>query len=209
MYANPRARIILNDHETDYFECPIGVKQGDCISATLFAIFINDLGEEIKNSGVGLKLNLSDENLDQSILVNILMYADDLVLLSENEADMQFLLYMVEIWCAKWRLEVNLSKTNIMHVRNPRRNRSIFMFMFNKRCVEYCMTYKYLGVTINEFLNFNFTANCQSESAGRALGAIITKTIKNGGLPYRIYTTLFDSCCASITDYGAEIWGFV
>ena len=136
------------------------------------------------------------------------MYADDLVLLSENEADMQFLLHIVEIWCAKWRLEVNLSKTNIMHVRNPRRNRSIFMFIFNKRCVEYCTTYKYLGVTLNEFLNFNFTANCQSESAGRALGAIITKTIKNGGLPYQIYTTLFDSCCTSITDYGAEIWGF-
>merc|ERR1712208_523 len=25
---------------------------------------------------------------------------------------------------------------------------------------------------------------------------------------YHIHTTLFDSCCASITDYGAEIWGF-
>ena len=25
---------------------------------------------------------------------------------------------------------------------------------------------------------------------------------------YQIHTTLFDSCCASITDYGAEIWGF-
>ena len=194
MYANPRARIILNEHETNYFDCPIGVKQGDCISATLFAIFINDLGEEIKNSGVGLKLNLNAENLDQNILVNILMYADDLILLSENEADMQFLLHLVEIWCKKWRLEVNLSKTNIMHVRNPRRCRSIFMFIFNNRRVDYCSTYKYLGVTLNEFLNFNFTANSQSESAGRALGAIITKTIKNGGLPYQIYTTLFDSC---------------
>ena len=208
MYANPRARIILNEHETNYFDCPIGVKQGDCISATLFAIFINDLGEEIKNSGVGLKLNMNAENLDQNILVNILMYADDLILLSENEADMQFLLHLVEIWCKKWRLEVNLSKTNIMHVRNPRRCRSIFMFIFNNRRVDYCSTYKYLGVTLNEFLNFNFTANSQSESAGRALGAIITKTIKNGGLPYQIYTTLFDSCCTSITDYGAEIWGF-
>ena len=208
MYANPRARVILNEHETDYFECPIGVKQGDSISATLFAIFINDLGEEIKKSGVGLQLNFNAENLDQNILINILMYADDLILLSENETDMQFLLHMVEIWCTKWRLEVNLSKTNIMHVRNPRQCRSIFMFIFNKRSVDYCTTYKYLGVTINEFLNFNFSANSQSESAGRTLGAIITKTIKNGGLPYQIYTTLFDACCTSITDYGAEVWGF-
>ena len=208
MYSNPRARIILNEHETDYFECPIGVKQGDCISATLFAIFINDLGEQIKQSGIGLKLNCNVENVEPNLMVNILMYADDLILLTENENDMQFLLYLVETWCSKWRLEVNLTKTNIMHIRNSRRNRSIFTFIFNKRCVEYCTKYKYLGVSLNEFLNFNDIANCQSESAGRALGAIINKTIKNGGLPYKIYTLLFESCCTSITDYGSEIWGF-
>ena len=28
LYSNPRSRVILNDYETDYFDCPIGVKQG-------------------------------------------------------------------------------------------------------------------------------------------------------------------------------------
>ena len=132
MYSNPRSRVILNEHETAFFECPIGVKQGDCISATLFAIFINDLAEEIKQTGVGLNLNLNvaNVNLDESLLMNILMYADDIVLLTEKETDMQFLLHLVEIWCSKWRLEVNLTKTNIMHVRNPRCNQSKFMFIF-------------------------------------------------------------------------------
>ena len=37
MYSNPRARVILNKYETDHFECPIGIKQGDSILATLFA----------------------------------------------------------------------------------------------------------------------------------------------------------------------------
>ena len=120
MYSNPRARIILNEHETDYFECPIGVKQGDCISATLFAIFINDLGEQIKQSGIGLKLNCNVENVEPNLMVNILMYADDLILLTENENDMQFLLYLVETWCSKWHLEVNLTKTNIMHIRQQK-----------------------------------------------------------------------------------------
>ena len=41
LYSNPRSRVILNDYETEYFDCPIGVKQGDCLSPTLFAIFIN------------------------------------------------------------------------------------------------------------------------------------------------------------------------
>ena len=49
-----------------------------------------------------------------------LLYADDLVLLADSEADLQNLLFLVEKWCKKWRLDVNLSKTNILHVRNNR-----------------------------------------------------------------------------------------
>ena len=48
--SNPRSRVVFNDHKTDYFDCPIGVKQGDCLSPTLFAIFINDLASEIKET---------------------------------------------------------------------------------------------------------------------------------------------------------------
>ena len=45
MHSNPKSRVILNEFETEFFDCPIGVKQGDCLSPTLFAIFINDLAE--------------------------------------------------------------------------------------------------------------------------------------------------------------------
>ena len=37
---------------------------------------------------------------------------------------------------------------------------------------------------------------------------IINKTIKNGGLPYKIYSMLFECCVTSVSDYGSEIWGF-
>ena len=95
-----------------------------------------------------------------------------------------------------------------MHVRNPRQPQSKFVFLFNWRTVNYCKSYRYLGATLDEFLNFNKTAEVQAESAGRALGLLITKTIKNGGLPFSIYTMLFDCTVCSVSDYGAEIWGF-
>ena len=207
MYSNPQSRVILNENETEYFKCPIGVKQGDSISATLFAIYINDLVKEIRDANVGINLNL-DLDFENSVFINILAYADDIVLLATNETDLQFLLFIVEKWCSKWRLEVNLSKTNVMHVRGKRDKQSIFMFIFNKRLVSYCNSYKYLGVTLDEFLDYNFTADTQAESAGRALGSLIAKAIKCGGLPYKIYSMLFECCCTSVSDYGAEIWGF-
>ena len=99
LYSNPRSRVILNEHETEYFDCPVGVKQGDCLSPTLFAIFINDLATEIRNSNIGVIL-------EEGLLINILLYADDIVLFAENEEDLQSLLFIVECWCKKWRLEV-------------------------------------------------------------------------------------------------------
>ena len=197
LYANPKSRVILNEFETNYFDFPIGVKQGDCLSPTLFAIFINDLAEEIKSSNVGL-------HLEPETFVNILLYADDIVLLAENEEDLQFLLFIVENWCKNWRLEVNLTKTNIMHIRSKKNLQSNFMFLFDRRPVPYCTVYKYLGCSINEHLDFNLTADLLADSAGRALGSITTKMIKNGGFPYNVFCTLYQACVCSIADYGGR-----
>ena len=214
MFLNPRSRVILNDFSTDYFDCPMGVKQGDCISATLFAIYINDLAKEIKDCKIGINLNdiLDGEsvpNIHESLLfINILLYADDIVCLAETENDLQQLLIIVENWCRKWRLEVNLDKTNVMHIRPKRKQQSKFTFLFNWRPVDYCKTYKYLGATLNEFLEFEYTAETMSDAAVRALSSIFSKAIKHGGLPYVTYTTLIECCVNSIAHYSSEVWGF-
>jgi hypothetical protein len=209
LYSNPRSRVILNDYETEYFDCPIGVKQGDCLSPTLFAIFINDLAIEVKNSGVGVPINIEEtESNDENALLNILLYADDIVLFAANEHDLQFMLNIVEVWCSKFRLEVNITKTNILHVRAKRKPQSRFMFLFNRNPVPYCQFYKYLGCTINEFLDFAFTAQVQADSAGNALSKIITKMIKNQGFPFNVYSVLYNACVCSISGYGSEVFGF-
>ena len=57
------------------FLIPHRGKPGGLPLPTLFAIFINDLAENIKKSGVGLEL-------DQETVLNIFLYADDIVLIA-------------------------------------------------------------------------------------------------------------------------------
>ena len=74
--------------------------------------------------------------------------------------------------------------------------------------MEYCENYKYLGITINENLNFEKSRSDLADTAGRALSGILTKMIKNGGFPINVYNVLFESCVCSITDYGSEVLGY-
>ena len=55
----------------------------------------------------------------------ILLYADDLVLLSENEEDLQQMINELAIWCSKWRMVVNTEK-------NPGYSLSVKTYSKNK-----------------------------------------------------------------------------
>ena len=74
-----------------------------------------------------------------------------------------------------------------------------------KFIISYCKEYKYLGITINQFLNFEHSSNAQAGPAHRALNGIVCKMIKNGGFNLKIYHMLYNSCVCSVMDYGHEI----
>ena len=215
LYTNPSTRVVLTTQDdsfkTEYFSCPLGVKQGDILSPTLFSIFVNDLTVQLEKSGVGVSLDLvSDETSspDGKFIVNHLVYADDLVCIASNEKDLQSLIDIVNLWCSKFRLEANLLKTEILHVRKSSVPCSKFQFKFGKRDINYCQRYKYLGLFIDQFLNFETMSNMLFEPAKRALNAVMCKMFKNKGFPHSIYKMLYDSCVTSIMDYGHEVIGF-
>ena len=64
------------------------------------------------------------------------------------------------------------------------------------------------SLTLNYSLNYKNSVQILAESASKALSLIITKMIKAGGLPYNVYSKLYESCCTSISDYGGEVVGY-
>ena len=208
LYSNPVTRVILTSEkssmQTDYFDCPLGVKQGDILSPTLFSMFVNSLTVDLKNSNIGVSLDLPSG----SIIVNHLIYADDLVCIADSASDLQSLINIVNLWCVKFRIEANLTKTEVMHVRKPSVPQSKFKFKFGAKVVNCCKTYKYLGLHINQHLDFEKMSNSFCDPASRALSAVMCKMIKNKGFPFNIFEMLYNCCVTSISDYSHEVIGF-
>ena len=88
--------IKLNGMLTDWFPVLSGVRQGNSSSPTIFAFFINNLIEGLKAVNKGIKFN-------DNVLC-CLTFADEVLILAENENDLQNLLNYVYDWCRKWRL---------------------------------------------------------------------------------------------------------
>ncbi len=110
MYKIVKSRVKSNNQYSDEFMCHVGVRQGECLSPFLFAMYLNDLEQEyiVKgNSGV---------NID-SLKLFLLLYADDIVIFAESQTGLQNGLNILYDYCQRWRLSVNILKTKIMVFR--------------------------------------------------------------------------------------------
>ena len=122
IYSSSFASVRINNLYTQNFDIPIGVRQGDNLSPTLFSIFLNDLAIDIKNLNSGILID--DYNL------TILLYADDIVLLAPSPEKLQKQIDYVHQWCKKWRMNVNSEKTQIVHFRPKRHPLSSFVWKY-------------------------------------------------------------------------------
>ncbi len=140
--------------------------------------------------------------------IGILLYADDVALISENEQNMQNMINCVYKWCMKWKMKVNLTKSKIMHFRKKNMERSKFMFLLGFEPLEYVKHYKYLGIYFDEVLDFTFHAETLAGSGQRALGALVAKYKSYNDMTWNTYKKIYESCILSVLTYGAEIWGY-
>ena len=199
LYNNVKCAVKVNHTQTDWFSVTSGLKQGCILSTLLFNLYINDLSDALSKLSKGI--------LVDNTYINHLCYADDLALIAENENDLQCLLDIVSVWCNRNCMSVNFSKTKVIHFRNQSVDKSAFQFKCGELNINYADSYKYLGLVLNEYLNYSVTAKYVAQSATRALGLLISKFKQSGGMPFDVYKKLYYTTVWSVISYGAAVWG--
>ena len=97
-----------------------------------------------------LILSYSHDEVTGMLNLFVLMYADDTVIMADNEHDMQRNLNLLNDYCNCNKLKVNISKTKIMvFARSKTRLNNIPTFKFGNIDLEQVEDYIYLGICFN------------------------------------------------------------
>ena len=209
MYKDVKSCVMYNNKKSNFFDCEMGVRQGENLSPFLFAVFLNDLQNFLEQENVsGLReiSGILEDKFNIFLKLFVLLYADDTVLMSESKEGLQDILNKFGTYCDTWRLKVNIDKTKIM-VFSRGRQETALKFFLNGKELEIVNEFNYLGIQLNRTGNFNKAINKQTEKATKAMYEVLKKgRIHNLSIECQI--DLFNKIVKPILLYGSEIWGF-
>ena len=148
------------------------------------------------------------EELSVYLKLNLLLYADDTVVLDESRIELQSALNAMYLYCKTWKLEVNASKTKIVIFRK-RSCKDIVnpVFTFNSEVINIEDDFTYL-IGIVFMSNGSFCKNKSKlvNQGRKALYSILKKSRKLN-LPIDLQIYLVDTMVAPVLLYGCEVWG--
>lgn len=195
-YENTTSKILYGNTFSDSFRVDVGVKQGCILSPILFALYLNDLND-ILPGGVQV----------DDLCVKVLLYADDIVLLSDSPNELQNMINALYKYCTKWCLKVNLAKSKILVFRSGTRISKNLKWNFGDENVQIVNSYRYLGMDLNFNLSFRKHLENKLATAKMAIASTWSKYIKNPRISNNNKLKIFTAASKSIMFYGAQIWG--
>ena len=200
MYADVRARVATPEGLTDPFECTLGVKQGCPLSPLLFGLYIDRLEPLIQACG-GAPPEL------HGMPIPMLLYADDLLLISTSPEGLQNYLNALNSFCSASELCVNLTKTDVVIYNNcNKRKRSDPVWTFNGDVVNTKEEYKYLGLLFHCKHGFSRCVERLTKAGSRALHAMYHRCHELHLDVPDLMCNLFDSLIRPVLSYACEVW---
>ena len=185
MYSKVKSKVRTNAGCSDAFNLTMGLMQGEYLSPSLFSSFINDLDEamdDVESMGVTIR----------GTRITVLKYADDIVLLLDNEEGLQDGLHALHTYCVKNRLIVNTTKSKVMYF-SKKVIKSPPTMTYNDEPLEYVQSFKYLGLNFNSKCSFTESLDKLCSQARKAQTVLDLHVMKHSTMSVECALQLFDS----------------
>ena len=201
MYDNVKSCIRTPKGITEFFDSTFGVQQGSVLSPLLFNLFIDVIGE-ILHSGFysGVYVGL--------LKLLYLLFADDLIITSSHVVGLQRQLNKLCVYCKRWKLKVNASKTKIIVFRNGGRLKHYEKWYLDGKQIETVSYLNYLGLLFSCSGLWTKAQKNLADQGKKAMYSIKKYLCKFKDLDINIALKIFDCKILPILMYGCEVWGF-
>ena len=171
-----------------------GVKQGGCLSPTLFSIYLIDV---LRSSNIGCRYS--------NHYMGVYCYTDDINLLSPTLSKLKEMLKLCEDYALKHKIILNTSKSQLLYFpSNTARVPKDFMLkMKSGQVIPYTDTCNYLGNTICSHDENVIIDNAITDMNMRLNNLLSEFSHCDSGT----LSTLFRTYCMNI--YGRQTWRYI
>jgi hypothetical protein len=200
MYESVESKVLVAGG-TEWFPINVGVRQGCVLSPFLFSIFIDGLAVELNQAGLGIEVGGNT--------LNQLMYADDIVLMADNDTGMQSMLDIVSEYSRKWRFELSDTKTEVMIFGDTRRGGlSETTYTINRGLTEIKVVkeYKYLGTDVVGNLRWRKFKDKALKKARRNMARSWGMGIQSGCMTTEGGIQIWKTLVRPVLEYAVEVW---
>mgnify|MGYP002403052425 FL=1 len=185
-------KVLIAGETSAAYTSSVGLREGAVESPTLFNYFINDLVQDMRAAGCHGVRYAADWMAA--------LFADDIVIASDDPVDMQKCLDTLHRFCRKWRLTVSMPKTNVMCVGTA----TDTQFHIGGAQLEKVSEYQYLGIWVASDGLWNVEFNRRLARV-REVEARFRHFFAEKSVPMRLRWQAWCAMIRSRIEYGCEM----
>ena len=129
IYVNQQTQVKWNNAISKQSNIKNGVKQGGCLSLSLFSVYPNKLIGILRISNIGCRYG--------SQYLGVYCYTDDLSLLSPSFTGLQEMLRLCELYAIDHTIIFNAKKSQLLYFSPNPSNDPCTVFMLNGQSIQY------------------------------------------------------------------------
>ena len=221
LHDDMEAWICFNGDLSEPIPVENGVKQGDLLAPTLFAIFFaivlyrafatNENGIYIRYRTSGKLFNLRRLKALSKTSISVirdLLYADDCDLVAHTEADIQNLMDCLSAACDEFGLTISLDKTVMMYQPAPGHDYQPPTIYVKGGVLKVVDDFIYLGSKLTRFGDLDKEISHRVSKAADAYGKLEERLWSSSDVNLTTKISVYQACVLTALLYGCETWTF-